>query len=88
MKPFKTALLATAFALATTVAFAQTGVGASGNGSLGTTTGPTRAQPQAGADVNVNAAGHKAKVDANAADKAKINEGKTSGTVGAGVKGE
>jgi len=86
MKPIKTALLATAFALATTVAFAQANSGA----SVGTTAGPTRAQPQAGADsnLNVDAAGHKAKVGANAADKAKINEGKTTGTVGAGVKGD
>jgi hypothetical protein len=89
MKQFKTALLASAFALASTLAFAQAGVGASGNAGTGANMGASSGSTQLNSGANVKASGNKANVDVNASDSTTIkkNKNQTTGSGAAGVNG-
>ena len=86
MKQFKTALLASAFALATTVAFAQVGVGASGSAGTGANVGGTSGSTQLNSGADVNAGGNKAGADINASDSTTMKKNKTQ-TTGSGSAG-
>ena len=85
MKQIKTALLAGAFALATTVAFAQVGVGTGSStrggatigGSSGGTSGSTDLNTNAGS--NVNGSGANAGVGASNSDQMKTRKNQTTG---------
>ena len=74
MKLFKTALLAGAFALATTVSFAQVGVGvgtgATGGANIGT--GSASTNMKSNTDVNANVGGTRAKVGADASGNGSV----------------
>lgn len=89
MKRFKTALLAAAFALATTVSFAQVGVGtgATGGAAVGTgnsgTGGATNMKSNTG--VNANIGGAKAGADASGNTAIKKKSGTTTGSGAAGT---
>jgi hypothetical protein len=74
MKPFKTALLATAFTLATTMAFAQTG--ASGSGNAGATVGGTSDYNQFSTGADINARGNKAGADINTSGSTTLKRNK------------
>lgn len=82
MKPFKTALLASAFALATTVAFAQAGAGTSGGAAAGPG-GSTQLNANTGANAKVGGRRAHASVDASGNTIMK----KSSATTGSGGAG-
>jgi hypothetical protein len=89
IKLLKTALLASAFALATTVAFAQVGVGASGSAGTGANVGGTNGSTQLNSGANVNAGGNKAGVDANASDSTSLKKNRMQNqTTGSGSSGD
>lgn len=97
MKAFKTALLASAFALATTVSFAQVGAnvgaGTSGGAAVGVgnsgTSGATKLKSSAGTNANVGGTRAKVGADAsgNTAVKKKNRTTTGSGSAGAAING-
>jgi hypothetical protein len=92
MKPFKTALLASVFALDTTMAFAQVGVGTSSGAAAGTgtagTSGSTHLNANTGANAKVGGRRAHASVDASGNTIMKKSSTTTgSGGAGASVNG-
>lgn len=91
MKQFKTVLLAGTFTLATSMAFAQVGVGTgtSGGTALGTgsarTSGPTHLNSKTGADANVGGTRTHIGVDASGNAVTKKKGSTTTGSAGAGA---
>ena len=89
MKPIQTALLASAFALATSVAIAQVGVGAStgasGGAALGTGSAGTSSSTQLNTGANGNVGGAKANIGSDASGNATLKKHKT--TTGSGSLG-
>lgn len=88
MKQFKTALLAGAFALATTVSFAQVGVGAGTGATGGVNIGSGNAgtNMKSNTVVNANVGGTSAKVGADASGNAAVKK-KSTTTTGSGAAG-
>jgi hypothetical protein len=86
MKHYKTALLAGAFALATTVAFAQVGAGGStsGGASVGASPGSASGSTNTNAGANVNGSGANANVGASSSEQMKTKRNQTTGSGAAG----
>ena len=93
MKAIKTALLASAFALATTVSFAQVGAnvgaGTSGGAAVGVgnsgTSGATNMNSGTGANANVGGTRAKVRADASGNTAVKKKNRTTTGSGGAGA---
>ena len=85
MKQFKTALLAGAFALATTVSFAQVGVSAGTGATGGANVGTGNAGTQMNSNAKVGGTNAKVGADASGNTAAKKKSTTTTGSAGAGA---